>query len=98
MKLRSSLLKPACILSILFAGCLLTKAQEEGEFNSRHNTLIADQFNNRVIEIDPAGNIVWQFGFGPGNTTPKSIVGTNDAERVGTLTLMSGTGHQHTSG
>jgi len=45
-----------------------------------------------VIEIDPGGNIVWQFGNGPGDTSANAIVGTNDAERVGDLTLMSGTG------
>jgi hypothetical protein len=61
-------------------------------FNSPGNILITDQFNNRVIEIDPAGNIVWQFGAGPGDHGPTAIVGTNDAERVGELTLMSGTG------
>jgi hypothetical protein len=62
------------------------------KFNQPGNILITDQFNNRVIEIDPAGDIVWQFGLGPGNTTPSSMIGTNDAERVGSLTLMAGTG------
>ena len=80
--------------ALLVAGSLfipgLAKAQKT--FNHPGNILITDQFNNRVIEIDPAGNIVWQFGLGPGNTTPSSIIGTNDAERVGELTLMSGTG------
>jgi hypothetical protein len=66
--------------------------EREGEFNQPGNILITDQFNNRVIEIDPAGNIVWRFGNGPGDTSPNAIVGTNDAERVGDLTLMSGTG------
>jgi len=61
-------------------------------FNHPGNILITDQFNNRVIEIDAAGNIVWQFGGGPNNVGPSAIVGTNDAERVGGLTLMSGTG------
>jgi hypothetical protein len=62
------------------------------EFNNPGNILITDQFNNRVIEIDRGGNIVWQFGNGPGDTSTNAIVGTNDAERVGDLTLMSGTG------
>ena len=62
------------------------------KFNQPGNILITDQFNNRVIEIAPDGSIVWQFGNGPGDTSAKAIVGTNDAERVGTLTLMSGTG------
>jgi hypothetical protein len=68
------------------------KGQSSGEFNQPGNILITDQFNNRVIEIDPAGNIVWTFGNGPGDTAANAIVGTNDAERVGNLTLMSGTG------
>src|SRR5258708_3406992 len=67
-------------------------AQNPGTFNQSGNIIITDQFNNRVIEIDPAGNIVWQFGNGPGDTSANAIVGTNDAERVGDLTLMSGTG------
>src|SRR5258708_28148315 len=71
----------------------LTASHAQGpKFNHPGNILITDQFNNRVIEIDPSGNIVWQFGSGPGDTTPSAITGTNDAERVGELTLMSGTG------
>jgi len=62
------------------------------EFNQRGDLLIADQFNNRVIEIQPDGEIVWQFGLGPNDISPNSIVGTNDAQRVGSLTLMAGTG------
>src|SRR5260370_7080320 len=75
---------------LLFA--TVSKAQSSGKFNQPGNILITDQFNNRVIEIDPEGNIVWQFGNGPGDTSANPIVGTNDAERVGNLTLMSGTG------
>src|SRR5438132_2862380 len=63
-----------------------------GTFNQPGNILITDQFNNRVIEISPSGSIVWQFGNGPGDTSANAIAGTNDAERVGSLTLMSGTG------
>jgi hypothetical protein len=62
------------------------------EFNERGNLTIADQFNNRVIEIDPAGKIVWSFGRGPNDFTDRSIIGVNDAQRVGTYTLMAGTG------
>jgi outer membrane protein assembly factor BamB len=65
---------------------------KEGGFNNPGNILITDQFNNRVIEINPSGQIVWQFGHGPNDLTASSILGTNDAERVGDLTLMSGTG------
>jgi outer membrane protein assembly factor BamB len=82
------------LTGVLVAGGLVAAehANAQNTFNQPGNILITDQFNNRVIEIDPAGNIVWQFGSGPGNTTPSSIIGTNDAERVGDLTLMSGTG------
>jgi hypothetical protein len=54
--------------------------------------LIADQFNNRVIEVDAAGNILWHFGRGPNDVSAASIIGVNDAQRVGDLTLMAGTG------
>lgn len=63
-----------------------------GSPNQPGNLLISDQFNNRVIEIDPAGNIVWSFGLGPNDFSDKSIIGVNDAERIGRLTLMAGTG------
>jgi hypothetical protein len=66
--------------------------KSHSHFNRRGNILIADQFNNRVIETDPAGNIVFQFGNGPDDLTAASILGCNDAQRVGRLTLMAGTG------
>ena len=62
------------------------------DFNEPGNILIADQFNNRVIEAEPNGNIIWQFGLGPTDFSARSIIGCNDAERVGPYTLMSGTG------
>ena len=61
-------------------------------FNERGNILIADQFNNRVIETDTAGNIIWSFGLGPNDFSARSIIGVNDAQRVGEFTLMAGTG------
>ena len=62
------------------------------EFNEPGNILIADQFNNRVIETDTAGNIIWSFGLGPNDFSARSIIGVNDAQRVGEFTLMAGTG------
>jgi outer membrane protein assembly factor BamB len=79
------------VLSALIASCLSGAAQDN-QFNSVHNILIADQFNNRVIEVDRHGNIVWQFGLGPDDFSAGSIIGTNDAQRVGKFTLMAGTG------
>ncbi len=61
-------------------------------FNHPGNVLIADQFNNRVIETDKKGNIVWSFGLGPTDFSPNSVLGVNDAERVGKNTLMAATG------
>lgn len=67
------------------------------KFNHKGNLLISDQFNNRVIETNKRGEVVWSFGLGPtGPTGPayvnQSVYGVNDAERVGKLTLMAGTG------
>jgi hypothetical protein len=57
------------------------------------NVLIADQFNNRVIEVAKSGAIVWTFGTGSSKAGSDTIVAPNDAERIpGGLTLMSGTG------
>ncbi|MBO0728303.1 MAG: hypothetical protein J2P57_03525 [Acidimicrobiaceae bacterium] len=64
----------------------------EGGFNQPGNILIADQFNNRVVEMDAENDVVWSFGLGPNDISPNSIVGVNDAQRVGDLTLMAGTG------
>src|SRR5713226_4623944 len=91
MKLSGNLLKSVCITSVLFLCCISATAQGN-RFNTPSNILIADQFNNRVIEVDRRGNIVWHFGLGPADFSPASIIGTNDAQRVGELTLMAGTG------
>ncbi|MFC3652921.1 hypothetical protein ACFONN_15290 [Dyella humi] len=57
------------------------------------HVLIADQFNNRVIEIDRhTHQVVWHFGNGSDLPGSHSVVGTNDAERFGPFTLISGTG------
>ena len=78
---------------MLFFASNTVHADEESEFNQIGNIVIADQFNNRVIEINPENhNVVWRFGNGSDKPGTHSIVGTNDAERVGELTLISGTG------
>lgn len=57
------------------------------------NILIADQFNNRVIEVDrDTHRVLWHFGNGSDLPGPNSVVGVNDAERFGIFTLISGTG------
>jgi outer membrane protein assembly factor BamB len=62
-------------------------------FNTPGNILISDQFNNRVLELNPAtGKIVWSFGDGSSTAGPTSVVAPNDAQRVGDLTVIAGTG------
>jgi hypothetical protein len=86
-----------CLLG-LTAGAIIAVTPARGqildsrEFNEPGNILIADQFNNRVIEVTESGRIVWSFGRGPNDFTAKSIVGVNDAQRIGSFTLMAGTG------
>jgi plastocyanin len=68
-----------------------------GVFNAPGNLLITDQYNNRVVEVDPQTNqIVWSFGSGNGtlcNPGSGAVIGPNDAERLaGGLTLIAGTG------
>lgn len=92
------MMKPICSLLTVAGLTVLASTTSAGnltlsrEFNQNGNITIADQFNNRVIEIDPAGKIVWSFGLGPSDFTAKSIIGCNDAQRVGPYTLMAGTG------
>jgi hypothetical protein len=82
----------AWIVCVLAVGSVMSQAQGN-HFNTKGNILIADQFNNRVIEVNPDNHqIVWQFGNGSSKAGPHSIVGTNDAQRVGPFTLMAGTG------
>lgn len=62
-------------------------------FGHHHRLMISDQFNNRVIEINRQGDIIWHFGRGPNDLTPNSIIGVNDAQPIGRdLVLMAGTG------
>lgn len=81
----------ALLLGAGFFAAFPAEAGHSG-FNHPGNILISDQFNNRVIETDTKGNIVWSWGLGPNDFSSSSILGVNDAERVGTDTLMAGTG------
>ncbi len=59
------------------------------------NVLIADQLNNRVIIVDRAGDLLWQFGNGDNTPSTLSIVAPNDAELLPSgEVLMVGTGGQ----
>jgi len=86
------------VSSVVGSSTTASTSLSGGPFNTPGNLLITDQFNNRVIEVDPLTNqIVWSFGSGNGslcNPGPGSIIGPNDAERLaGGLTLIAGTGN-----
>ncbi len=89
-------------LTLFAAGVMLLlsssfDAQSAGvgpTFDKPGHILISDQYNNRVIEITPSGDIVWSFGNGPADlTSGRSPVGVNDAQRIGPITLVAGTGN-----
>jgi outer membrane protein assembly factor BamB len=65
-------------------------------FNQPGNLLISDQFNNRVIEVTPKGDIAWSFGTGgPSQCAagPGTVIAPNDVERLAKgWTLIAGTG------
>jgi hypothetical protein len=87
-----SRLKTWVCAASLVATCALT-AQAQGGFNAPGNVLISDQYNNRVLEVNPnTHRVVWRFGNGSSVAGPQSVVGVNDAQRVGFLTLVAGTG------
>jgi hypothetical protein len=87
MRNRLAVLAAALFRTLAHAG-----SPSKADFNDRSNILIAGQFNNRVVEVDPDGNLLWQFGRGPNDFSAMSIIGCNDAQRVGPFTLMAGTG------
>lgn len=91
----AALLVTLMLVSVVSAAYM--PAMSKDKFNAPNNVLITDQFNNRVIEVNPGtGHIVWSFGTNdPSNGTPgpKSVIGPNWAERLsGGLTLIAGTG------
>jgi hypothetical protein len=90
MKLSVQLKIGACAL---LAACCISVFAQGDDFNTRGNILISDQFNNRVIEVNPDNHrVVWHFGNGSSVAGPHSVVAVNDAQRVAFLTLIAGTG------
>ena len=84
----------SCIVVVsLIAACGVPAYGQGNNFNTPGNILISDQYNNRVIEVNPNNHkIVWHFGDGSSVAGPHSVVAVNDAQRVGYLTLVAGTG------
>lgn len=85
-------LSPVFLLAIVMTGATLGPKVKAQSVEPGH-ILISDQFNNRVIEVNPATHqVVWTFGNGSDVAGPHSVVGVNDAQRFGPFTLISGTG------
>jgi outer membrane protein assembly factor BamB len=88
-------MRAASTIALLLAAAPV--AAHAQRFDAPGNILISDQFNNRVIEVDPGtSTIVFQFGTNNGaqcNPGPGAIIAPNDAERLRHgMTLMPGTG------
>jgi outer membrane protein assembly factor BamB len=81
----------AAVIAVVLA---CTMAAAAGDFyNKPGNILIADQFNNRVLEVNPATNeILWRFGDGSSTAGPRTVVAPNDFQRIGEVNLVAGTG------
>ena len=91
MKLPVKIIFSAALVAVVL-GCTVT-ASAGDHYNKHGNILIADQFNNRVLEVDPKTNeIIWSFGDGSSTAGPTSVVAPNDFQRVGEINLVAGTG------
>jgi len=92
MRLPFRVSRCVALAAVALVFVVVAAAQSSG-YNHAGNILIADQFNNRIIEVDPASNqVLWQFGDGSATAGPTSVVAPNDVQRVGGLTLVAGTG------
>ncbi|MDQ6818645.1 MAG: hypothetical protein M3018_14760, partial [Actinomycetota bacterium] len=60
----SKFLGVAVAALVLGVAAVPATAGSERGFNHRGHILIADQFNNRVVEINAHHQIVWSFGNG----------------------------------
>jgi outer membrane protein assembly factor BamB len=88
-----SQLKTGISAALLVVAGPLSALAQGNHFNTRGNILISDQYNNRLIEVNPDNHkIVWHFGNGSSVAGPHSVVGVNDAQRIGRFTLVAGTG------
>ena len=80
-----------CVASVVLMGTVFAAAGDY--YNKPGNILISDQFNNRVLEVDPVTHeIVWSFGNGTSTPGSQAVVAPNDFQRVGENNLVAGTG------
>jgi len=91
MKLPIQITFFAALVAVVLA---CSNAANAGDhYNKRGNILIADQFNNRVLEVNPKTNeVIWSWGDGSSVAGPTSVVAPNDFQRVGEVNLVAGTG------
>jgi outer membrane protein assembly factor BamB len=91
MKLPIKIIFSAALVAVVLACTVAASAGDH--YNQHGNILMADQFNNRVLEVDPKTNeIIWSFGDGSSTAGPTSVVAPNDFQRVGDINLVAGTG------
>jgi len=91
MKISAKISCPVAFVAVALVLCLPGFAKDH--YNKPGNILIADQFNNRVLEVDPSTNeVLWQFGDGSWIAGPTSVVAPNDFQRVNQFSLIAGTG------
>jgi outer membrane protein assembly factor BamB len=87
-------IKTISFASLVAVGLTCTvPAAARDHYNKKGNILIADQFNNRILEVDPKTHeIIWSFGDGSSTAGATSVVAPNDFQRVGKINLVAGTG------
>ena len=91
MKLTGRRAYSTAVVAIMLAWTLPAAAGDR--YNKPGNILIADQFNNRVLEVNPSTHeILWSFGDASSTAGPTSVVAPNDFQRAGPLNLIAGTG------
>ena len=62
MKATKVLFRTVMLGTIWLLATMVSPFAGSNGFNRPGDLLIADQFNNRVIEVTHSGKIVWQFG------------------------------------
>ena len=59
----SSQMKTLAASALLVVASALAAHAQGNHFNTRGNILISDQYNNRLLEVNPMNHkVVWHFG------------------------------------
>ena len=80
-------------LGVLLTSLLLTvvavHAKSKPRYDARGNVIIVDQYNNRVLEIEPITRmVVWDYEVSATKSETNWLVGPRDAERFAGRTLI----------